>query len=198
MNNLLTARISIQGERAMLWHAFGPDAIPLEKQERTGVAGNDPEEWKRTVLATADGQLYIEPTYVFGCLVSGAKYTKKGRGSIQTVVAGTLQVLGDIVLFDRWLPDGFNSLPTDKSLPVYLDVRGVKNPANKARNVRYRVAASAGWTCSFGIMWDATVVSRGEMQAVVRDAGQFAGLGDGRSIGYGRFKVQEFTISEAE
>lgn len=44
MGNILNATVSIKGIRPLLWHAFGPDAIPLEKREKTGVAGNDPEE----------------------------------------------------------------------------------------------------------------------------------------------------------
>src|SRR5262245_14527766 len=132
-NNILTATISIKGIKPLLWHAFTPDAIPLQKGEKTGVAGNDPEEWKRTVLYTKEGQLYLEPTYIFGCLRDGAKHTKKGRGSIQSLIAATLQVVDSLILVDRYIP-GFNgglpaTLPTSPEEPVYLDVRSVKNPA---------------------------------------------------------------------
>jgi hypothetical protein len=190
------ARVKIVGTRPLLFHHFGEDAIPLERGERTGVAGNDPEEWRRTVLALADGTLYLEPTYAFGCLRNGAKYTKKGRGSIQSQVAATLQVMDDIIPLDRKLPEG--NPPRDRNAPVYLDVRYVKNPSNRSGNVRYRVAASPGWKCSFGIMWDTTIVSRGAMQAVVVDSGRFVGVGDGRAIGFGRFSVEAFAAEETE
>jgi hypothetical protein len=50
MSNIISATIAITGLRPLLWHAFGPDAIPVDgKRERTGVAGNDPIEWTRTV-----------------------------------------------------------------------------------------------------------------------------------------------------
>lgn len=201
MSNILRAKVTIKGTRPILWHKFGPDAIPLEKQERTGVAGNDPEEWKRTVLFTKEGQLYLDPSYVFGCLRDASKYTKKGRGSIMTYVAATLQIMDDRILIDRFIP-GFkgglpDELPTDADEPVYLDVRGVRNPSNKARNVRYRVAASAGWQCQFTLMWDGTIVNRGQMEAVVTDAGTLVGLADGRSLGYGRFQVVSFEIEGA-
>src|SRR5688500_16594047 len=103
MSNIITANIKIVGTRPLLWNAFGPEAIPLDKQEKTGVAGNDPEEWRKTVLITINRQLYVEPTYVFGCLRDGAKHTKKGRGSLQPLIAATLQVLDDRVLVDRFL-----------------------------------------------------------------------------------------------
>lgn len=193
-NNIVQAQITIKGTRALLWHRFGPDALPLEKQERTGVAGNDPEEWKRTVLMTEDRQLYLEPTYFFGCLRDAAKHTKQGRGSLQPAIVATLQVTDEFVLVNRFVPD--EPIPTDPTQPVYLDIRGVKNPATKSRNVRYRVAASPGWEATFGLMWDKTLVSRTQMEAVLHDAGNLAGIGDGRSIGYGRFELVSFEVCE--
>jgi hypothetical protein len=191
MANLLRATVAITGTRPLLWHRFGPDSLPLEKQERTGVAGNDPEEWKKTYLATPEGQLYLLPSYVFGAVREGAKFTKKGRGSIQSAVAATLQVADDFVLTDRYMPD---DMTDDPMQPVYLDIRSVRNPTTRARNIRYRVAASAGWKTSFTLEWDRTIVSRAELEACVRDAGQLVGLGDGRSIGMGRFAIDSFSV----
>src|SRR3981189_3708653 len=104
MKNMITASVNIKGTRPLLWHHFGPDALPLEKQERTGGAGHDPQEWRKTCLASKDGQLYLPPTYIFGCLRDGAKYTKKGKGSIQRSVVATLQIMSDRVLVDRYFP----------------------------------------------------------------------------------------------
>lgn len=193
-NNIITATVSIKGIRPLLWHRFGPDAIPLEKQERTGVAGNDPEEWRKTVLMTEDRQLFIEPSYIFGVTREGAKNIKRPRGSIQPLVVSTLQVVDDRILVDRFVPD--EPLPTDPELPVFLDIRSVKNPATKGRNVRYRVAASSGWELTFHLLWDKTVVSRTEMESSVIDGGHLAGIGDGRKIGYGRFDVVSFDANE--
>lgn len=194
MPNIIKATVSITGLRPLLWHHFGPDAIPLEKQERTGVAGNDPEEWKKSVLMTAERQLYILPTYVFGCLRNAAKFTKKGKGSIQSDVSATLQVTDDIILVDRFVPDV--PVHNARTEPVYIDISSVKNPATKARNVRYRVAASSGWKLSFNLLWDKTIVNRSQMEAVVNDAGVLVGLGDGRSIGFGRFELNKFEVKE--
>ena len=204
MSNILRAQVSVVGVRPLLWHHFGPDAIPLEKGEKTGVAGHDPEEWRRTVLVTKDGQLYLQPTYVFSTLRNGAKYTKKGKASIMSPLAATLQVTTDRVLVDRHFPGFPNghvfdvktepAPPTDPEMPVYMDIRSVVNPSTKARNVRYRIAASVGWGLCFELMWDKTIVSRGEMEAVLRDSGQLVGLSNGRSIGFGRFDVKRFEI----
>lgn len=199
-SNIIRAQVRIIGIRPMLWHAFGEDSIPLEKQERTGVAGNDPEEWKKTILKTKDGFLYLEPSYIFGCLRDAAKYTRKGKGSIQAALSATLQITSERVIINR---DGkpltlpAEPLPRDPEESVYLDVRSVRNPSTKGRNVRYRVAASTGWGTEFGLLWDKTIVSRNEMEAVLNDAGQLVGLADARSIGYGRFCVQGFSVQDS-
>lgn len=195
---LLTATVKIRGTRPLLWHHFGPDALPLEKKERTGVAGNDPAEWQRTVLVTKDKQLYVDPSYIFGCVRDGAKYTKKGKGSIQSAVSATLLVSDDRVLVEnRFLPDNIAQLQNASDEPVFLDVRSVVNPSTKGRNVRYRVAASPGWLMTFHLLWDGTIVSRTEMNAAVIDAGRLSGLGDARKIGFGRFAVESFEVANA-
>lgn len=194
MARFLYAKVKIRGDRSLLCHAFGPWAIPLEKEEKSGVKGNDPTEWKRTVLMTNDRQLYLKPDYIFACLRDGARHIKKGRGSLQPLVASTLQILDELILLDRTVPAEDQLIYNDPTQPVYLDVRGVVNPASKGRNVRYRIAASPGWTTEFSCLWDATVVSRSEMEAVIRDAGALSGLADGRSIGMGRFSLVSFDV----
>jgi hypothetical protein len=45
-------------------------------------------------------------------------------------------------------------------------------------------------------MWDKTIVASNQMEASVIDAGRFAGLGDGRAIGFGRFEVVNFEVRD--
>jgi hypothetical protein len=101
---IVSAQVTIVGTRPLLWNHFGRDNIPLAAKERTGKAGNDPSEWPRTVLTTGKGQLYLEPSAVFGCLRAGAKFTPRKRGTLQPLGAATVQVSGDWLLVDRWLP----------------------------------------------------------------------------------------------
>ena len=49
MSNIVRARVTVRGTRPLLQHAFGPESIALEKGEKTGVAGNDPEELNKVV-----------------------------------------------------------------------------------------------------------------------------------------------------
>jgi hypothetical protein len=60
-------------------------------------------------MVTAGGQLYVCGTYGFGMLRDAARHTRKGKGSIQALVAATLQVEDERVLLDRWLPKGRSS-----------------------------------------------------------------------------------------
>ena len=196
-NNMLRARVEICGIRPLLQRMFGPDALPLQKGERTGVAGNDPEEWRRTMMVDRNGQMYVPHTYVFGMMRDAARHTRKGKGSIQPLVAATLQIEEEKVMLDRFLPKEGDPT-TDRTQPVYIDVSGVRNPATKARNVRYRLAAASGWKASFTMTWDKTIVSREQMRAVLQDAGPLVGLADGRAAGFGRFRVTLFEIVESE
>jgi hypothetical protein len=191
--NIVRARVKVRGTRPLLQHAFGPDAIPLEKGEKTGVAGNDPSEWRKTCMVTKEGHLYIRGTYVFSTLRAASVHTKKGRGSIQSLVAATLQIEETVVLLNRRVPEIGDPPTMDLTAPVYIDVCGVRNPTTKARNVRYRLACSPGWECEFTILWDRTIVAREQMKAVIRDASILVGFADGRSVGNGRFEVISYT-----
>ena len=170
--------------------------------------------WRATLLTSGARRrssrrrsLYLPPTYAFATIRDAAKHTKKGKGSIQSAVAATLQVLDNRILIDRFFPNfpnghdfDINAVeppPRDADAPVYLDVQGVRNPSTKSRNIRYRVAAAAGWSCSFTILFDKTIVDRNQMRAVLNDAGVLVGIADGRSVGFGRFGVESFEEIES-
>lgn len=210
MSNIITAKVELVGTRPLLFHHFGEDAIPLQKQETTGVAGNDPWTWAKTVLITKDGQLYVLPTQVFSSIRDGARHIKQKRGSIQPLVVATLQVTDDIILVDRFLPEDAREfvrsrgkvgnplevLTQDHAESVYLDIRSTRNPSTKARNVTYRVAVSSGWQMQASLEWDKTVVSRDQMHSCLIQAGGLEGIGSGRKIGMGRFIVASFSVNE--
>jgi hypothetical protein len=188
---LLKAKIKIKGTKALLWHSFSLDSIPLERKAKTGVAGNDPEEWKRTVTYDKETRrLYLDPMCVFGCLREAARHTKSGKGSLQPKLIASLQILDDRVLVDRYLPQE-EELTGDQTAPVFLHVCSVKNPSTKARNIRYRVGVSKGWEAEFEIIWEDTLVNEKQIAAILHDAGTLSGIGNGRNIGFGRFTILE-------
>jgi hypothetical protein len=210
--NIITAKVEIIGTRALFFHSAGPETIPLEKQEMTGVAGNDPWTWIKTTPITAQGQLFLDPSYIFATIRDGAKHIKVKRGSLMPLVVATLQLTDTIVLIDRFLPDiaaefvlskgkvghPLEVLTQDPTEPVYLDIRKGKNPNTKSAMIIYRVACSPGWHASFELEWDKTVVSTAQMEAALRDAGALEGLGSGRKIGKGRFTHTSFQLQETD
>lgn len=196
---LKKAEVIVRGTRPFLWHAFTEEALSTSRKAKGGVAGNDPTEWKKTVLATEKGLLYIKPSYVFGSLKNGATFVKVGRGTISKKVAATLIVLDDIIYMktedgDHLFLPPEKELDRDSSKSVYLDVTSVVNPNTKGRNLRYRIAAKVPWFLTFNIQWDATVVSEIQMQETCESAGVFSGLGDGRGVGNGRYEIENFEI----
>jgi len=208
MGNMLRATVTIEGTRPLFFHKFGRDAIPLEKQERTGVAGNDPETWRKTTDVTQNGQLRVDGSYAFATIRNGGRFTKKGtRGTLQGPIEATLQIEDDRILVDRYFPGFPNGhafdiktaeVPSEEpEEPIYLDVRGTVQPKTRARNVTYRIVASPGWHMTFHLLWDKTIVSRAEMEAVLIDAGKLVGIGNARKIGMGRFNITQFDVEEA-
>jgi CRISPR/Cas system endoribonuclease Cas6 (RAMP superfamily) len=45
-------------------------------------------------------------------------------------------------------------------------------------------------------VWDKTIIDRNQMRAVLDDAGKLVGLGDGRSIGFGRFVILSYVVQD--
>ena len=81
---LRTVHVTIRGTRPLLFNKFGRDAIPVDPtaNERTGVAGNDPEEWRTRLMADKEGHLYIRPDYVFSNLCYRAGWQSQGQPQI--------------------------------------------------------------------------------------------------------------------
>lgn len=182
------AKISVTGTKPILFHTFPIDVLS-EKQSKTGG-----DEWKNTVLMNENRQLYVLNTYFRNAICDGGKEIKVGKGNLSKKMSSTLEIEEiKILLNDLFVPEENNLLKLD-SEPVYLDVRSVVNPATKGRNLRYRIAAKTGWKCSFTITWDDYIASKEQVKTCVENGGAFQGIGDGRKIGFGRFKLLEFDI----
>jgi len=69
-------------------------------------------------------QLYLLPTYIFGCLRDAGNYTKRGHISLMKSVAATLHVQERQVLLDRSLPlePRFSSEEGDDEAYIFMTV----------------------------------------------------------------------------
>lgn len=187
------------GISGYLFHKFNIGSIANKTKSKSGSAGNNPDEWKETVHSQGT-KLYIPKDYFFATIMGGAKYVKQGKGSIASKVAGCLHIKTDKAYFNRELPKPIDELENeelsiDSSDTVYLDIRGVKNPATKGKNVRYRLGLSPGWEAHCELEFDDSIISKEQMREAIICAGKFSGIGDGRSIGFGRYDVYDIKFS---
>jgi hypothetical protein len=183
------AEVKIRGTRPLIFNLFSVDSIPLTKKAKSGVAGNNPEEWKNSFATTNSNQLYLEARHIFACLRAGGKFIPKSRGTLESDIAASLQVISERLLLNRFI-DSLDNISKNPDDSIYIDVRPVTRRGVK--NIRYRLATSTGWETSFQIAWDNTLISAQQMESVCIESGAFAGLGDARKIGYGRFEVLQF------
>jgi hypothetical protein len=61
MSNLLTATLTITGTRPAV-ERLHPGCHPPDQTEKSGVAGNVPDEWRKTVLVTKPADVSEQPT----------------------------------------------------------------------------------------------------------------------------------------
>lgn len=184
------------GTSPFLYHKFSVETFSNKRKPKSGSAGNDSEEWRETVWVEGKN-LYIPGYYFFSAIFGGGSYVKSGRGTIAKKIAGCLIIESEKCFVNRTLPDEIQNLvtdelPRDTSQPVYLDIRGVKNPTTKGRNIRYRLAMSKGWETQVEGYWDETVLSMENVKQAIESAGKFLGVGDARLIGNGRFDIEFF------
>jgi hypothetical protein len=182
--------IEIEGVKPLLFHTFPIDTLSGSKS-KSGSTGNNAEEWKATVLMTPTRELYVYNSYIVGCITAGGKQIKVGKGTLNKKVGSTLEIKEPELLLGLYVPEEEDLLRKSDE-PVYLDVRSVVNPMTKGRNIRYRIAAKAGWKIKATLSWDDRTVSKEDMKACVENGGLFEGIGDGRRIGFGRFRLLSF------
>lgn len=196
------AKVKVIGTRPLLFHAFNMETVTSLSKIKEGSAGNNPNEWKKTFFEK-NNQLYIPGSYWSSALKDGAKYTKIGRGSAQKSFISCMVMKTDVALLNRHMCTGWENMTAeqmekDSSKPVYLDIRGVMNPNSKGRNIRYRIACSIGWSTEFEFTFDDTIISMPMVKKIVEDSGKFSGIGDGRTLGYGRFDIKEMIFEKEE
>lgn len=192
---MLKAMVEIIGVKPILFHRFNIETLTNVSKPKSGTTGNDSEEWKYSFFHDEE-RIYIPGAYIFASLKNGAVNTKVGRGTIQKTWISAVNVMEEKIYLNRHVWDGWKEMeienvPLDSGKPVYVDVRMVANPNTKGRNVRYRLALSPGWECSFSLMIDDSLVSQSQAKKVIEDTGKLQGLCDGRTLGYGRYEVSK-------
>lgn len=191
----VSAQLAITGIKPILINTFPMDTLD-EGKSKTGTSGKEEMWWKRTILMTPNRELYILSSYLVGSIVNGGKQIKAGKGTLSKKVGSSLECSPEFILLNGLKVPPDNEITKNPTDDVYIDVRMVMNPMTKGRNIRYRCAAKAGWSLSATISWDDAQVSFEQMKQAVYNAGLYEGVGDGRKIGFGRFKIDSFKLLE--
>lgn len=191
----IRADIKIEGIKPLLIHTFPIDTLSPNKSKK-GTTGDNSSEWQQTVLMDGDRTPYVLSSYIVASIKKGGKLIKVGKSTMEKKVESTLECCDNIILFKDLKVPNPQEITTSSTEPIYIDVRSVVNPMTKGRNLRYRVALRSGWILSTTIQWDDIAVSEDVMKNCIENAGLFEGIGDGRRIGFGRYKLLNFKIIE--
>lgn len=169
-----TVHAKIKGLSPLLMNRFPLEAVPgLQKMTAE-------EQAEVAAYRMENGELFIPGVNVQRALISGAKFSKgKGRASLATVAAACMLI-----------PQEKLQLGCRK---FSVDSRAVVVPATKGRIVRHRPRLDE-WALSFELEYDPELLSREQVETIVRDTGRRVGLGDfrpERKGPFGRFDVLE-------
>jgi hypothetical protein len=139
-------------------------------------------EWEAGLYYDEANGLHIPVECLQKTLENGAKLFKAGK-DIQRYV----QFTGAVAEFDIGVPFDIEKMRHDMR---YYDVRAVA--VQRSRVIRTRPRFDV-WRCEFDILFDETHIDVSTIAKAFENAGQYVGLCEARSLGYGRFctKIDE-------
>lgn len=154
--------VTINGASPLLLHSYkgndNPDLKNMTPEQQAEFA----------TYRSVNGNLVLPSSNIHRAFISGAgKYSKKGIGGR---VAGAV-----------WLEEFEVDLGTKDFV---VDSRGVV--VMKARIIRHRPRLN-GWSASFTLNYDETLISEKELRKIVIDTGALVGIGDFRPEKKGPF-----------
>ena len=139
-------------------------------------------EWESGLYYDEANGLHIPVECLQKTLENGAKLFKAGK-DIQRYV----QFTGAVAEFDIGVPFDIEKMRHDMR---YYDVRAVA--VQRSRVIRTRPRFDV-WRCEFDILYDEEHIDVDVIARAFENAGQYVGLCEARSLGYGRFctKIDE-------
>lgn len=144
----------------------------------------DELEWNGSLYVNPAGQIAMPSDNIEACITAGAKKTKKGKD----VNAGVFVSADDafaLIKFDR--PKGVK-VPKDLfKYPDYQMRKGVV--LNRNRVIRVRPMLPTGWSITFTLEYDTSIINGRALITAMTTAGMYIGLGDWRPK-FGRFTVE--------
>ena len=141
-------------------------------------------EWEAGLYYDEANGLHIPVECLQKTLENGARLFKCGK-DIQRYV----QFTGAVAEFDIGVPFDIEKMKHDMK---YYDVRAVA--VQRSRVIRTRPRFDV-WRCEFDILYDEAHIDIETISRAFENSGQYVGLCEARSLGYGRFATR---IDEVE
>lgn len=141
-------------------------------------------EWLGGLYLGADGKTLVIPSdNIERCIQEGAKKSRLGKDVQAAVFCAEPEVVIEQESIRGRAPE---SLYDDKAGRFVLR-KGVK--VTTSRVIRVRPLIPTGWSVSFVLEYDETIINQRNLEQAMRDAGALVGLGDWRPK-FGRFSVE--------
>lgn len=136
-------------------------------------------EWEAGLYYDDSNGLHIPVECLQKTLENGARLFKCGK-DIQRYV----QFTGAVAEFDIGVPFDIEKMKHDMK---YYDVRAVA--VQRSRVIRTRPRFNV-WRCEFDILYDEAHIDIETISRAFENSGQYVGLCEARSLGYGRFATR--------
>lgn len=172
-------KVKLKSDGPLLMHALPQE--PQEKIRDTGKEFDPKEEAEKGLYRDKEGRIYFPSRWIKGCLESAAKGVRKGRVDLRSKVIQGVSISPTFIY-----PTKLSDYVIDQQ---YVRLQG--------RNLILRSRPRFDeWEIEFEINFDEEIISANDIQKLLERGGRFIGIGDGRKIGYGRFRVIEFETED--
>jgi hypothetical protein len=145
----------------------------------------DRQEWLGGLYwSEAVGGPYIPPDNIERCIMDGARKSRLGKD----VAAAVFVSEPEVPIVQTLLRGKTKEALFDDEAQRFTLRRGVKM-ATGSRIIRIRPLIPTGWTASFTVEFDETIINERNLHQAIIDAGSYCGIGDWRPK-FGRFTVE--------
>jgi hypothetical protein len=174
-----TIKVKLKSDGPLLMHAL-PKGTEKEIRD-TGKEFDPKEEVENALYRDKEGKIYFPSRWIKGCLENAAKGVRKGRVDLRSKVIQAVSIYPPQIY-----PTKLSDYEIDQQ---YVRLQG--------RNLILRSRPRFDeWEIKFEINFDEEIISANDIKKLLERGGRFIGIGDGRKIGYGRFKILEFKVEE--
>jgi hypothetical protein len=174
-----TIKVKLKSDGPLLMHAL-PKEAPREMRD-TGKEFDPKEEVENALYKDREGKIYFPSKWIKGCLESAAKGVKKGTVNLRSKIIQAVSIYPPQIY-----PTKLSDYEIDQQ---YVRIQG--------RNLILRSRPRFDeWEIEFEINFDEEIISANDIKKLLERGGRFIGIGDGRKIGYGRFKIEKFEVKE--